>query len=320
MTTHDQFIGDMWWLLQAIKKETLSTPNEIEFSVRTGNDGSPSAATQCNMLRRLRGWYLLDFEGQATLDDLDKPMNLHLSIDTKKFNDIYILFENGLKLNIAGSELYDLANRWVRPLSYSDKKSFEAWEIIRGKVKPTKYFRTKNGLPTKPIVILPEGANWEDIEIRFKNLFDIDISFREKPVKSTNHQELMFYKSKTREKDPDRQWKLLHLLASIYTLSAQQKLTLPPATIKDLVPGFSKNAGALQTIKKKLSQHLQVIFGIKNDPFEEYKNVCYYRTKFKLVTTDLPNEKLHEFGQSLDDTQTYGDHNGEQEDPEDTIG
>lgn len=55
MTTvvYDAFIRDLWWLLQTIRKETLAGGPIPEFNIFE-KDNAPSAATQRNILRRMR--------------------------------------------------------------------------------------------------------------------------------------------------------------------------------------------------------------------------------------------------------------------------
>ena len=44
-----------------------------------------------------------------------------------------------------------------------------------------------------------------------------------------------------------------------------------------------KIAGGVMKLKEKLSDKLQEIFGISDEPFSDYEKNQYYQTKFKLT-------------------------------------
>lgn len=311
MNSHDAFANDMWWLLQAIRKEQLSCPNAIEFELGTG-ENVPNISTQRNMLRCLRDWRILHFLPEFSADSMNLPSHFFIKCDSRRFGDICKLFENGFRTGVEGEKIYDLAQtifgRTFR-LAFtaeSFKKEFEAWLIINGKYLGTKKLEFKSGVPTKPIIELPVGTRWEDIKIRFSSRFEIDVLVNDKKVKSTNNLELGFFKSSTKERGPDKQWQMLHSLGMIEAVAEQQKRDIP-TTIKDFSQEFGRDSNVM-TIKKKLSQHLQAVFGLKDDPFEDYKIFKRYKTKFKLMPEpDMRHDSPYEFGQSYNDNRAYRD-------------
>lgn len=250
MTPHDAFSRDMWWLLQAIKKEMLAMPQNIEFAIADGDEGVPSATTQRNLLRRLKGWYALEFEPLFNAADKIQPAEFYLTINPKRFDELYRLFQNGIKFAIDSIDLYELANRWVRPLSYSDSKPFEAWEIMRGRVKPSQRTKLKSGAMTEIFFKLPPDTTWPDVEIKFKNRFDVEIFLSKKFLKSCSYQELGFFKSRTKDKSPDKQWDFLRGLAAIYATAQQQKIEKVPTAIADLKKAFGTDAAVMTRSRK----------------------------------------------------------------------
>ncbi len=311
MTPHETLNSEIWWMLQAVKKESLIILKKIEFSLYPSGEGVPSQTTQRNLLYRLHGWHLLDFVAMES-EPKEQPTKFYLTIDWKHFNNIYQLYKNGIKFGIEAPELFELANRFVRPMSYSDPKPFEAWEIIRGKVKPSQRAKLKSGAPSEPIFQLSPGTKWEDIEVKFRNPVEIEVFVRDKFLKSADCQDAGFFRSRTQDRSPDKQWSFLRALAAIYTVAAQRKIEKVPATIADLTKGFTSE-NAVMTIKKKLSRNLQAIFGIGDDPFDDYDQCGYYRTRFKLVAEpELRSDKPFEFGESYDDTRYGNDDDGEE--------
>lgn len=306
MTPHDDFIRDVWWLMQAIQKEYLTILRDIEFSLDTDKENAPSIPAQRNLLRRLKGWQVLEYEPQIELGNLDRPTHFLLTIDGKRFGDMYMLFENSLKLGIPGQELYELANRWVRPWSYNDPLNKRAWDIMKGYIKAPKPVNRKI-VSADPYFKLPVGTTWEDIEIKFKNPFEIEVLAHGKFIKSAAYTDINLYRSRTKEQVPDKQWQFLRLLAVAYTLAPQQNMPVPAAMISDFKNSFNTTKDTVvMTTKKKLAQELQRIFGIKSDPFDDYKERGYYRTKFKLVAEpELRHDRLHESAQGFDDDLAY---------------
>lgn len=299
--------------MRAIQRETLAIPHKIEFAISESGEGAPPVATQRNLLRRLKGWYALEFEPKINPADENPPTKLCLTIDNKRFNELYRLFENGLKFGIESSELYELANRWVRPFSYSDQKPFEAWEIMRGIIKLPKIAKAKNSTTNEQIFKLPQGTKWQSLEIKFESPFDVTISLNGKKLESSTHEKMGFFRSRTGDRVPDKQWALLRLLAAIYILSKQSGIERVPATIADLTKALGTE-GSVMTAKKKLSQRLQLIFGIQDDPFDDYEHWGYYKTKFNLVPeSDLRRANPFEFGRKYDDEKLYGNIENEED-------
>lgn len=299
--------------MRAIQRETLAIPHKVEFAISESGDGAPPAATQRNLLRRLKGWYALEFEPKINPADENPPTKFCLTIDNKRFNELYRLFENGLKFGIESPELYELANRWVRPFSYSDQKPFEAWEIMRGIVKLPKIAKAKNSATNEPTFKLPQGTKWQNLEIKFESPFDVAISLNGKKLESSTHEKMGFFRSRTGDRVPDKQWALLRLLAAIYVLAKQSGIERVPATIADLTKALGTE-GSVMTAKKKLSQRLQFIFGIQDDPFDDYEHWGYYKTKFSLVPeSDLRRANPFEFGRKYDDEKLYGDIENEED-------
>lgn len=287
----------------------MASPTAFEFELGT-EEGAPPIASQRNLLQCLTRWRILFIQPEFAADTINPPTLFTIRFIRNRFDDIYNLFSNGLKADVTGEKIYDLANiifsRSFRLTFTADTavKEFEAWLIISGKYLGTKKYEFKSGIPAEPIIKLPVGTTWIDIEIRFKNTFDIDIFVRSKHVKTSDHIELGFFKSGTKKRIPDRQWSMLHAIAMICTVAKQRQITTPTS-----IADFSREFGsqnAVMKIKQKLSQQLQAVFGLKDDPFEEYNKLGRYQTKFKLVAEpELRNDNLHESGFSFDDSILY---------------
>lgn len=132
-------------------------------------------------------------------------------------------------------------------------------------------------LENKPLLELSTDAQWRDMEIKFLNQYDIDIYFKGKFLKKSNHEEMGFFRKGTKDKKPDKQWKLLELLSVIYSNKKHAK-----ATIEIISQSLRVSKDACMKIKEKLNKKLQEVFGIYDTPFFDYGEKDEYQAKFKL--------------------------------------
>ncbi len=107
MTPEEKFNQEIWWILQEIRKEQLSTPKgeKVEFTLRKPpkysrktDDNLPSAEAQRKLLNKLKEWKALDLEptGFFVDDNLFAPPTAYLlAIRQSKFDELYRLYESG---------------------------------------------------------------------------------------------------------------------------------------------------------------------------------------------------------------------------------
>lgn len=147
-------------------------------------------------------------------------------------------------------------------------------------------FNIKKDQPDKKIdyiLNLPTKASWEEIEIKFKNHYEIDIYFKNKFKKSLKYEDLGFYRKKTKDNKKTSEWMFL------YALSVIQNQKENEATVDSMAVSMGKmlettiNKNNCEQIKSKLSKKLIEIFNIEESPFYSYKDIGYYKTKFKLL-------------------------------------
>lgn len=138
----------------------------------------------------------------------------------------------------------------------------------------------KNKISSKiNLELLPGVKNWEDIEIKFKNEFDIDVYINGKFYRKLNNEELGFFKSGTKDKKPDIHWAFLYQLSIIYN-----NIKIAQPTIEIMAKCLKTTKEACEKAKSQLSKKLQEIFNITEKPFYDYKEKGYYQTKFILKT------------------------------------
>lgn len=126
---------------------------------------------------------------------------------------------------------------------------------------------------------IPEGIKWENIEIRFSSPYDVEIFVKGIREFKTDYRKMGFANKRSKDKNPDRQWEFLRKL-SIW----DDKMTLPE------IKNYSGNARdgrireneTMKTQKKLLSKHLQILFGIEDDPFYKYQDQGCYKPRFKV--------------------------------------
>ena len=155
-----------------------------------------------------------------------------------------------------------------------------------------------------PLWNIPADTRWEDITIKFQDGEKVEILVRNKHLANATYKEFRLGKNK-----PNKQWRLLHLLATIYAAQEQfAKSQSIPATIDDLANSLLGRVNQeakinIHTVKKNLSSQLAQNFGIAyDDPFEDYNQWGYYKAKFNVVPEpELRRENVYEVGGRLNE-------------------
>lgn len=141
-------------------------------------------------------------------------------------------------------------------------KNFEAiydrsFQPIKKEVKPVK---------------LPKGKSWDNITLKFRNDYDIEIWIDGEFFKSTNNREMGMYKGNVKKEkdDRDEQWKFLQLLSTgggAFDLNGI---------------GNIKEKERMKQQKKKLKEALGSFFELRSDPFFDFEDKNMYKTRFAL--------------------------------------
>ena len=136
----------------------------------------------------------------------------------------------------------------------------------------------------EPVIKLPQNTKWEEITIKFKDPFEVEIFKKKTFIERVDYIKLRFC-SGEKNKKPDRQWQFLILLSLLQGKNQKN------ATISEMATSLSKylgkkiSANNCETIKKNLSIQLAESFGIdrNDDPFYDYNKCgCYYKPMFTL--------------------------------------
>ena len=180
-------------------------------------------------------------------------------ITTGKIQDAYCF----VKTNDTGlwSRMYELIEENIS--TYLEDKT------------PSKSLKTKENGGT--VIKLPKGAVWEEIELRFKDAHTVNILRKGTLICTVDNEQLGLGARNTKNKSPNKSWKLLSLLAIAAGHGAQK------APVKSLFIGPLKTSEAgCDQIKGRLSKRLKQAFGISDDPFCPYNRKDGYKTKFSL--------------------------------------
>lgn len=155
----------------------------------------------------------------------------------------------------------------------------------------------------EPVVKLPKGAIWEDLELRFKNTHTIDIFHKRELVSTQDYERLGFGARNTRDKNPNKSWNFLHLLAIAIGYEARKT----PLKSLFIDPLKTSEMGCDQ-IRGRLSEKLKRAFGISSDPFQPYDRYRGYQTKFVLKSErNLRGDgELHASGGTLYEEKVSG--------------
>jgi hypothetical protein len=120
----------------------------------------------------------------------------------------------------------------------------------------------------------------------FKNRDDVDVYHKNKCIARTSYEKLGFARNNTCDKSPNKPWELLYAIAVIN----DQNISKP--TVSDLKRMIGVNTkDALHRVKMRLEKQLEIVIGI-DQPFRNYKEYGYYKTKFAVVSEpDLRSTK-----------------------------
>ena len=153
----------------------------------------------------------------------------------------------------------------------------------------------QKGEEVKPSIKLPANTLWEDIKIRFKNQYDIEIYVKGKFLEKTSNDKMGLCKAE--DKKPDRRWEFLQKL-STFSISKSVK-----PTVEDIAYSLKVKKDNCMKIKEKLSKKLQENFGIYEDAFYSYKDRGFYQTRFELK----PEPELRGNGEVYRQASGYND-------------
>ena len=144
---------------------------------------------------------------------------------------------------------------------------------------------------------VPDGAVWDDIEIRFLNAHEVMVLHKGKALGKYGYEQLEFATGNTKDHRPNKGWNFLAKLSIAAMKSAGKQ------TVGDIAARMHVTKGACAQIKKSTSEKLRTAFGIDADPFYDYAVVHEYRPKFKLVPESAlrGDGELHRSGRSLRD-------------------
>lgn len=122
----------------------------------------------------------------------------------------------------------------------------------------------------KTLKLSPNTA-WENMTIKFKNDFDLEIFAHEKYLGILTNEDLGFYKARSKDRMSDSQWDFFKKIS----------------TNKGIVDFSScKNINEKDKLKKqksKFSKNLKLAFNKKDDPFQQLPEKGKLKTRFELV-------------------------------------
>lgn len=148
---------------------------------------------------------------------------------------------------------------------------------------------------------LPVGARWEELGINFIDRTVVEVYFRGQFYKEMSHKDLLCFKSGTKDKGPDNQWGFLEQLSVL-------QATDPTKATTENMRQNKTSKDTLQQRKSTLSEKLRTVFGINDDPFEDYGQMGYYKPRFKLKPIpELRHEEVYQIGRQYDDNKNYGE-------------
>ncbi len=199
-------------------------------------------------------------------------------------------------------------NTWLKgtnfiggPLSFKktnpEAKWLDMFTILRGRMQEYEdRLASKEKKKTEPIVQLPPGTGWEDLELSFKDGHTLTVFLKGVLHGVYDSTQLGFGMGNTKDKKVSKPWRFLNLLA----ICEQNRTVKLPVKSLFLDPLPTTIVG-LDQIRGKLSEKLQWGFGIWEDPFYRYDPDEGYRLKFALKPEPQfrGSGKLHASGGEL---------------------
>jgi hypothetical protein len=157
--------------------------------------------------------------------------------------------------------------------------------------------------------VLVQANNWNEVEIKFKDNFTVEVYIKGNYVKKIGCEEMGLY-GKGRDKKPNAQWQFL-LIYSVICKSDKAKAD--KQAMKDSlgkVLGIEIKDNYIEKIKSNLSKRLKKAFGLADDPFYFYKDYGYYYSKFKIepIPGMRGSGELHVFTSQYNDNITPQKH------------
>lgn len=210
----------------------------------------------------------------------------------------------------------DLADSIVSPFSYNFPSSHPRVEprpalkmlepVIAKKSVPVSVIQNsiqKSSFPikkNKPVVCLPDNAEWKNVEMKWVNDRIISILYKGKPVGKYDWTTLDFARKNTNDERPNVAWYLFqHISIAIAKKTG-------PLTTYILARNIGKKDDAVAKQKELLSRTLCKATGITDDPFR-YNSKTGYQPKFSIgAKMLLSGEELHRSGGNFHD-ETYSD-------------
>jgi len=177
---------------------------------------------------------------------------------------------------------------YLRPFAVFYEKDFiKKSNLFINKINKNRSpFKSNSIIPIK----LPINTTWEEITLKFKNDYDIEIWYQKKYNRKSNNVEMGFAKGKNGV--ADKQWEFLKSLSV-----SKGKFDLKPmAVIKQ--EKFRK-------YKEKLSARLKYFFSIDTDPFITDKKAGTYKTKFLIEPIPVLRGDGEIYGAGEEDKKYY---------------
>lgn len=219
-----------------------------------------------------------DKENYCTFSNHKKQGFETIAIQVRKYGYTPLLrmtdFDEDLRFAEFILALHKLRYLNIQGMPITKEVGFAFQVEIKKKLIDEEKRQEKDGQNTEQAIQplnIPYGTAWEDIEIRFKNEYDIEIFVHGKFFINTNNEQLGFFDSRSKDKKPSSQWTLLR------GISANRGILDMSRCADELA------RERIRKQKEKLSKQLKFCFGISEyDPFETHNDRMGYIAKFKV--------------------------------------
>lgn len=276
----DDSVDDVRTITAEALAVILSSPRHIGFKIIVSEPCQKKLSRIIETIIEtfINGEFKIDKENYCTFGDHKKNCFKTISTQTKKYGRTFLLKRTDFEQDFRFAEfilaLHKLKYLNILNVPITKKAGFTFKVKIKEKLIDEEKRQKNDGQNTEQVIRplnIPHETTWEDIEIRFKNEYDIEILVRGKFFINTNNENLGFFDLRSKNKKPNSQWTLLR------GISANKGVLDMSRCVNELT------RERIRKQKEKLSKKLKFCFSIsEHDPFEVRDDRTGYIAKFKI--------------------------------------
>ncbi len=155
LSPEEKFNHDLWYVLQAIRKQSLYTVGGQNIKYRTilMSNGGPHKDDQKAIIEKLNEWGAITLgEKNGEFGRIEDGLRVfYIKSTNPKFAPLYRLFENAIQEKVDAKRIFLLVKELLHPVGQDKDLSFELWRLTQKSDGPDK----KKSAKILPSLLLP---------------------------------------------------------------------------------------------------------------------------------------------------------------------